>query len=398
MSHQLISRSPHLLSLRNEGYDLDTKEGYLLVRDVPYVNAERQVCKGVLVMALNLVADIAGKPSDHTAHFIGDRPCDSQGRPLEEIINNSNANTLLPDLVVNHYFSAKLRGSEYADYYQKVSIYVSMLAGQAQAIDPSVTAKTFAPVRSDMEDTKFAYTDTASPRAGIAMATQRFKGLKIAIVGLGGTGAYILDQVSKTPVAEIHLYDGDLLQQHNAFRYPGAVPFTTLERGLKKVEYLHEAYSQMHLGITQHPTMITAANVGELRQFDYVFLCVDNTAARAMVVRELKGTRTSLLDVGMGVHLVDGTQQVWGTCRVTALKPDHHDHASRTMPLTENEAEDAYRSNIQIADLNALNAVLAVGMWKRLCGFYVDNCQAGQVTYSTNLNEMGNSEKEEDEL
>lgn len=35
-------------------------------------------------------------------------------------------------------------------------------------------------------------------------------------------------------------------------------------------------------------------------------------------------------------------------------------------------AEDAYRSNIQIADLNALNAVLAVGTWKRLCGFYVD--------------------------
>jgi hypothetical protein len=67
------------------------------------------------------------------------------------------------------------------------------------------------------------------------------------------------------------------------------------------------------------------------------------------------------------------------------------------MPLTENEAEDAYRSNIQIADLNALNAVLAVGMWKRLCGVYVDNCQSGQVTYSTNLNEMGNSEKEEDE-
>ena len=35
MSHQLISRSPYLLSLRNEGYNLDTKEGYLLVRDIP---------------------------------------------------------------------------------------------------------------------------------------------------------------------------------------------------------------------------------------------------------------------------------------------------------------------------------------------------------------------------
>ena len=148
------------------------------------MNAERQVCKGVLVMALNLVADVAGKPSDHTAHFIGDRPCSSQGRPLEDH-QQQQPNTLLPGLVVNHYFSAKLRGSDYADYYQKVSIYVSMLAGQAQAIDPSVTAKTFAPIRSETEDTVFAYTDTASPRAGIAMPTQNFKGLKIAIVGLG---------------------------------------------------------------------------------------------------------------------------------------------------------------------------------------------------------------------
>ncbi|AMT87869.1 MULTISPECIES: ThiF family adenylyltransferase [Pseudomonas] len=393
MSHQLISRSPHLLSLRNEGYNLDTKEGYLLVRDVPYVNAERQVGKGVLVMALNLVADVAGQPSDHTAHFIGDRPCDSQGRPLEEIINNSNLNPLLPDLVVNHYFSAKPRSGNYPDYYQKVSIYVSILSGQAQAIDPSVTAKTFAPIRSETEDTVFAYTDTASPRAGIGMPTHKFKGLKIAIVGLGGTGAYILDQVAKTPVAEIHLYDGDLLQQHNAFRYPSAVPFATLERGLKKVEYLQEVYSQMHRGITQHPCMITPENVGELRRFDYVFLCVDNTSARALVVRELIGTRASLLDVGMGVHLVNDTQEVWGTCRVTAVTPTQFDHADRTLPLTENEAEDAYRSNIQIADLNALNAVLAVGMWKRLCGFYVDQCQAGHVTYATNLNEMGNSEE-----
>lgn len=393
MSHQLISRSPHLLRLRNEGYNLDTMGPYLLVRDVPYVNAQLQVCKGVLVLMLDLTADIAVRPNDHTAHFIGDCPCDSQGRPLEQIINNSQPKQLLPGLLVNHYFSAKPRPGNYADYYEKVSIYVAILSGQAEAIEKGVTAKTFAPIRSDVEATVFAYTDTASARAGIGMPTEKFKGLKIAVVGLGGTGAYILDQVAKTPVAEIHLFDGDVLQQHNAFRYPGAVPFAALERALKKVEYLHEIYGQLHRKIIPHPCMITADNVGELRDFDYVFLSVDNTTVRELVVRELRGTRTSLLDVGMGVHLVGETQQVWGTCRVTTLTPEHHEHAGRTMPLTENAAEDVYRSNIQIADLNALNAVLAVGMWKRLCGFYVDSSQADHFTYSTNLNEMGNSEE-----
>ena len=35
------------------------------------------------------------------------------------------------------------------------------------------------------------------------MASQKFKGLKITNVGLGGTGAYILDLVSKSPVEDI---------------------------------------------------------------------------------------------------------------------------------------------------------------------------------------------------
>jgi len=393
MSQPLISRSPHLLRLRNEGYNLDTREGYLLVRDVPYVNAQRQVCKGVLVMALNLTADVAVSPSDHTAHFIGDCPCDSQGRPLEQIINSSGTNQLMPDLVVNHFFSAKPKSGNYADYYEKVSIYVSILSGQAEAMEKGVTAKTFAPFRSDVEETVFTYTDTASTRAGIGMSTEKFKGLKVAVVGLGGTGAYILDQLAKTPVAEIHLFDGDMLQQHNAFRYPGAVSFTDLQRGMKKVEYLKEKYGEMHRNITAHSCMITAENVADLSAYDYVFLSVDNTTVRDLVVKALRGARTSLLDVGMGVHLVGDTQQIWGTCRVTTLTPEHHDHSGRTMPLTENPAEDAYHSNIQIADLNALNAVLAVGTWKRLCGFYVDNVQADHFTYSTNLNEMGNSEE-----
>ncbi|WP_070885538.1 ThiF family adenylyltransferase [Pseudomonas argentinensis] len=393
MSHQLISRSPQLLRLRNEGYNLEVMGSYLLVREVPYVNAQRQVCKGVLVMTLNLTADVAESPGDHTAYFIGEIPCDSQGRPLEQIINNSNQQQLLPELAVNHYFSAKPRTGNYANYYEKVSLYVAMLSGPANALDKDVTAKTFSPIRSDADESVFVYTDTASARAGIGMPTEKLKRLKIAIVGLGGTGAYIVDQVAKTPVAEIHLYDGDALQQHNAFRFPGAVPFAVLERGITKVEYLYEVYSEMHRHITPHARMITADNVGELRVFDYVFLCVDNTKARKLVVKELKGTQTTLIDVGMGVHLVGETQQIWGTCRVSALTPEHHDHADRTMPLTENDAEDIYRSNIQIADLNGHNAMLAIGVWKRLCGFYSDNSQASHITYSTNLNEMGNSEE-----
>ena len=36
------------------------------------------------------------------------------------------------------------------------------------------------------------------------------------------------------------------------------------------------------------------------------------------------------------------------------------------------DGDDEYDKNIQIADLNALNAALAVIKWKKLCGFYRD--------------------------
>ncbi|ANT66112.1 MULTISPECIES: ThiF family adenylyltransferase [Aeromonas] len=395
MSHQLISRSSHLQRLRNEGYNLDIKGGYLLIRDVPYVNAQRQVLRGELVMVLALSADVAACPPDHTAYFVGDCPCDAQGQPLVAIINNSSSQVLLPDLTINHYFSAKPRVGAYADYYEKVTLYVAMLSGPAQVLEADVTAQTYAPIKAQEGESVFAYTDTASSRAGIVTATEKFKGLKVALVGLGGTGAYILDQVSKTPVSEIHLFDGDALHQHNAFRYPGAVSFASLERSLTKVEYLYEQFSQLHRGIIRHPCMITEENVLDLRAFDYVFLSVDRASVRDLVVKALRGTSTSLIDVGMGVHFVNETQQIWGTCRVTTLTADYHEHAERTLPLTENTAEDAYRSNIQIADLNGLNAMLAVGMWKRLCGFYTDSSHANHFTYTTHVNELGNSEERE---
>jgi len=50
--------------------------------------------------------------------------------------------------------------------------------------------------------------------------TRRLELEKVAIIGLGGTGSYILDLVAKTPVKEIHLFDADALLNHNAFRHP----------------------------------------------------------------------------------------------------------------------------------------------------------------------------------
>src|SRR5690606_39812352 len=60
--------------------------------------------------------------------------------------------------------------------------------------------------------------ETASDRVGIGTLTARLAKEKIVIIGLGGTGSYILDFVAKTPVREIRLIDADEFLQHNAFQ------------------------------------------------------------------------------------------------------------------------------------------------------------------------------------
>ena len=81
-----------------------------------------------------------------------------------------------------------------------------------------------------IEKKVFKYPDANSNRAGISDLNMKFEGQKIAIIGIGGTGSYILDLIAKTNVAEIHIYDGDVFQLHNAFRAPGACAADTFPK------------------------------------------------------------------------------------------------------------------------------------------------------------------------
>ena len=55
----------------------------------------------------------------------------------------------------------------------------------------------------------FKIPNTFEARAAIGSVQDRIRDQSIAIIGLGGTGAYVLDLIAKTPVAEIHLLDSD---------------------------------------------------------------------------------------------------------------------------------------------------------------------------------------------
>jgi tRNA A37 threonylcarbamoyladenosine dehydratase len=220
-----------------------------------------------------------------------------------------------------------------------------------------------------MEEDIFMYPDTNSSRAKIEYLNRKFKEQQIAIIGLGGTGSYIIDQVAKTPVKLIHIYDGDVFQLHNAFRAPGAIVGAKLEvpEGLKKVNYYYETYSRMHRGIKPFDKYITKENLHELEGFDFVFISVDKNEARHMITQGLLEMGVPFIDVGLGVNMLN--DNLIGTLRVTTGTKTKQEHLGNRIGFHEFDEND-YDTNIQIADLNCLSAVLAVIKWKKMSGFY----------------------------
>lgn len=394
MSQQLISRSSDLLKLRNAGFDLEVRSSYLLVKCVPYATTDQRIAFGTLVTDLTLAGDVTAKPGTHVAYFTGDFPCRKDGSEISQIRHSSERKELAPGIVVQHSFSNKPPGG-YADYYEKITTYVAIIESQAQALDPMVTSKTFPTYQDDGEDSVFNYTDTASTRAEIGMVTTKLSAVhKMAIVGLGGTGSYVLDLISKTPVQEIHLFDGDDFLQHNAFRSPGAATLSELDSRPKKVDYLAKRYRHMHRGIRPHVLYIGGKTVDELAEMDFVFLCIDTSPDKEAVISGLEKLEMPFIDVGMGVSLRDNNR-LGGIIRVTTSSEAKRDHirGKNRIPFDNAVGADEYSRNIQIADLNALNAALAVIKWKKLSGFYDDFASEHHTVFSLDVNTLVNEDR-----
>ena len=129
----------------------------------------------------------------------------------------------------------------------------------------------------------FHIPNTFEARAAIAPVQDRIRGQRIAIIGLGGTGAYLLDIISKTPVSKIHLLDSDCVDWHTLKRAPGAPTAEEIELvragSLLKVDYYHSKYETFRDGIHPHPVRVDSPTM--FAEFlsdhpsDYVFVCID---------------------------------------------------------------------------------------------------------------------------
>ena len=240
---------------------------------------------------------------------------------------------------------------------------------------------TFRVIESVASDSVFKFHDTLTSRAEITDLAARFKDDVIAVIGLGGTGAHILDFMVKTPVREIRAFDPALFYVHNAFRSPGRLEPTEL--GKSKAEVYRLRYDNFRKGLSATPTFVDASFPDDLDGVTFAFVCVDKGLSRAGIFDLLISHGIPFIDGGDGPKPYQRPHKRHVTHDLLLFRERTEGSGQRIAPLMDSP-DDLYMANIQISEINALNACLAVIKFKQLRGFYFE-----EIPYYHLLLELG---------
>ena len=380
MSSSPINHSADLKALVEFGYALEVRGAYLVVKNIPYLRTSNgDLDKADLITSLDITPEQATRPpGDHTIWWTGDVPYRSDGESMEAYLSCGKWDTghdLGEGLTVYMQWSRKPveagRKRSYADYQEKIQTYVDEVAGHADARHPGVLEAARAgedPIV--VVDTRFRYLNTATYRYGLKGVERPIEDEVVAVIGVGGTGSYLVDILAKTNIRELHLFDEDILEQHNAFRLAGAARVEELGGSHTKVAWHKERYSAVRdQGVFANATKVHGASAAVLlAKFTTVFIAVDDLECRRAIQRTCNELGVFHVSVGLAVEIEgEDDNQLGGMVKVeTGLIPERR---CASDPGFSEPAQQAY-GNVQTAELNMLGAALAIVEWKAKAGIY----------------------------
>lgn len=145
--------------------------------------------------------------------------------------------------------------------------------------------------------------------------------LRVAIVGAGGTGSAVAEQLVRLGVRHLLLVDSDTLSASNVTRVFGSTP---REVGKPKVDVLRAHLMRIapNLICSTIQGMVTMQSVAQaLRSPDIVFGCTDDNAGRLVLSRLATFLLTPVIDVGVLLSSDSAGVLTGIDGRVTTLTP-----------------------------------------------------------------------------
>lgn len=130
--------------------------------------------------------------------------------------------------------------------------------------------------------------------------------LTVAVVGLGGTGSVIAQQLAHLGVRSFILVDPDIIEETNLNRVVGAVP---ADVSRAKVDVASDMIGRINTEATiraVRANVVSSSCVTLLQQVDCIFICTDSHVSRAFISEFSHQFIVPAFDVGVAINASGG--------------------------------------------------------------------------------------------
>jgi len=207
------------------------------------------------------------------------------------------------------------------------------------------------------------------------------KSLRIGIVGLGGTGSVVLQELAHLGVSDFLLLDPDVAEESNLNRLIGASP---LNVGTPKVEIAKHLAESINPSVridAKQESVLKARTARLLADTDFVFCCTDSHGSRAVLNQFAFQYLVPMIDMGVVIavakaevtHVAARTQMLAPglACLVCGNLLDPEEIRRDLLTDFERQADPYILGNAQpapaVISLNATIASLAITMFLNAC-------------------------------
>jgi molybdopterin-synthase adenylyltransferase len=222
----------------------------------------------------------------------------------------------------------------------------------------------------------------------------------LAVVGVGGTGSVVVDQLLRLGVRKLLVVDDDIIEGSNVSRIYNSTLADVISRQTKvSIVERHAAALGLDAQVTALVGNITDTTIAlELRQADIVFCCTDNQWSRAILNQYVYQYLTPIIDMGNKIDSKNG-EVTTANGRVYVIGPnrpclwcygilDSKRVADESLPPEQRRrlAREGYVTNLDtsapsVIFLNTVIAGLAISEFVNLMTAYMGRSYHPQLTY-----------------
>ena len=146
--------------------------------------------------------------------------------------------------------------------------------------------------------------------------------LNVAIVGAGGTGSAVAEQLIRLGVGKLTIFDGQTFEKSNVNRVYGS---GTKDSGIQKVKLIERMARRIGLNTKIDPVnrhITYESSINKLKDADIIFGCTDDQWGRSILTRLAVYYGIPIFDMGVKIDSREGTiKSIEG--RVTTLLPKY---------------------------------------------------------------------------